>query len=401
MNYNEVKMKFFFLPLFIVLACFSCALINAQENKEDSLVQQIEKSVNREKAWQLKFSGFIQADYMFDAQQMKSKDGFVSPLIDMPQKNSESSYFSIKQSQLRVDIQNPQIDISGKVEVDFYGANDTSAPRLRQAYITWKQLMFGQSWSNFSDVDTWCQLLDFVGPNASMSTRQVQLRYTTKLKSHGLLSLSLEDPDAPSITLPKDSLLWKKKVLYPSFTAAYRYGTAKNYIRIAGIFSPISYEGIDGNSISGKQINKTVFGAGINLSGAYYLKSLDNIKFQTSYGVGYTTNNIVLHNMGYDMMADINGNLKLLPMYNILFMYEHWWNLSLSSTIYYSDSKLLRRSFMPSDVLNNFQNTGINVIYHPQHYLRIGMEFTYGRVENIAHEVAKATRCQLSTSFTF
>ncbi|MYY43899.1 hypothetical protein EH155_15380 [Elizabethkingia anophelis] len=337
---------------------------------------------------------------MLDDQQMKSKDGFVSPLIDLPQKNSQSSYFSIRQSQLRVDIQNPQIDISGKVEIDFYGANDTSAPRLRQAYITWKQFMFGQSWSNFSDVDTWSQLLDFVGPNAAMSTRQMQLRYTTKLKSHGLLSLSLEDPDAPSITLPKDSS-WKKKALYPSFTAAYRYGTAKNYIRVAGIFSPISYEGKDGNSISGKQINKTAFGAGINLSGAYYLKSLDNIKFQTSYGAGYATNNIVLHNMGYDMIADIYGNLKLLPMYNILLMYEHWWNVSFSSTLYYSDSKLLRRSFMPSDVLNNFQNTGINFIYHPQHYLRIGMEFTYGRVENNAHEVAKAMRYQLSTSFTF
>lgn len=392
-------MKFFFLQLFIVLGFFSCTLIYAQE-KKDSLMQ-IEKSINEEKAWQFKFSGFIQADYMLDAQQMKSKDGFVSPLIEIPQKNSGSSYFSIRQSQLRVDIQNPKIDISGKVEIDFYGANDTSAPRLRQAYITWKQFMFGQLWSNFSDVDTWSQLLDFVGPNAAMSTRQVQLRYTTKLKSHGLFSLSLEDPDAPSITLPKDSLSWMKKALYPSFTAAYRYGTAKNYIRIAGIFSPISYEGKDESSISRKQINKTVFGAGINLSGAHYLKSLNNIKFQTSYGVGYATNNIVLHNMGYDMMADMNTDLKLLPMYNILLMYEHWWNLSLSSTIYYSDSKLLRRAFMPSNVLNNFQNTGINFIYHPQPYLRIGMEFTYGRVENTAHEVAKAMRSQLSTSFTF
>ena len=394
-----MKMRLFFLPVFIVLSCFYCTLIYSQQKKGDSLVQ-AEVNKNEEKTWQFKFSGFIQADYMFDTQQMQSKDGFVSPLIDIPQNNSNSSYFSIKQSQLRVEVRNPQTDISGKVEIDFYGANNTSAPRLRQAYLTWRGFMFGQSWSNFSDVDTWSQLFDFVGPNAAMSTRQIQVRYTTKIKSRGLLSVSLEDPEAPSITFPKDSLTWRKKALFPGFTAAYRYGSAKNYIRVAGILSPIGYEGK--NSLD-KEVNNTVLGAGINLSGAYSLKphANDNIKFQTSYGVGFATNNITLHNMGYDIVADINSDLKRMPMFNILLMYEHWWNPTLSSTIYYSNSQLSHRSFMPAEILHDFQNAGANIIYHPQSNLRIGLECTYGRVENMEQKVAKAMRYQLSTSFSF
>ncbi|WP_407490153.1 DcaP family trimeric outer membrane transporter [Elizabethkingia anophelis] len=402
-NYNKRKKEreLLFFWVFIIL-CVFFSLSYAQEKEHDSLItNQLETNREVNKLWQFKFSGFVQADYMFDSQQMQSKDGFVSPLIDLPQNNSGSSYFSIRQSQLRVEVQNPKLKISGKVEIDFYGANNTSAPRLRQAYFTWKNLMFGQTWSNFSDVDTWSELLDFVGPNGAMSTRQVQVRYTARIRPNSLLTFSLEDPDGPSITFPKDSLEWKKKALLPSFTTAYRYGDTRNYIRIAGILSPISYESKNTNEIVTQAVTKTTLGIGANLSGAYYLNTRDNIKFQTSYGMGIATNNITLHNMGYDLVANRNGKLERLPMFNILLMYEHWWSSALSSTVYLSDSKFLRRAFLPRESLNSFQNAGANIIYHPEAYLRIGLECTYGGVENVERVVANAMRYQLSTSFTF
>lgn len=355
---------------------------------------------NKQGAWQINFGGFIQTDYLFDTQKMNSEDGFDAPSIVIPQNNSKSSYFSVRQSQLRVNIKNKRSDISGKIEIDFYGANGTTAPRLRQAYFTWKNFIFGQLWSNFSDTEISGDLFDFIGPNGMMSVRQIQLRYTSKIGAKQLLSFSLEDPKAPSISFSKDSLLLSEKALFPSFTASYRYGNNKEYIRLAGILTPVSY--VNNINVNGKKETvKTLICGGVNLSGVYYIGSEDNIKVQTSYGIGFSTNNVVLHHMGYDIVEDTEGILKRLPLFNILFLYEHWWNKFLSSTFYFSDSKFSETSFMTGEKLANFQNAGTNLIYHPLPKLQMGFECTYGRVENVAKIIAKAMRYQFSTSFTF
>nr|WP_199162061.1 DcaP family trimeric outer membrane transporter [Elizabethkingia sp. ASV34] len=354
----------------------------------------------KNKEWEVKLGGFIQADYMYDTQQMQSKDGFSSPSISLAQNNLKSSYFSVRQSRLRVDIKNIRSTISGIVEIDFFGNNNKTIPRLRQAYVRWGDFMFGQSWSNFSDTDSWGEIFDSTGPNSTMFIRQIQLRYTTKITSKSILSISLEDPNAPSITLPKDSVSWQKKVLLPSLVASYRYGKAKNYIRLAGILSPISYE----KSLPDQSnTSKTILGIGLNLSGAYYFNNLCNLKFQTSYGWGYSTNNITLSKMGYDALPNSSKENILTPLsiFNTMILYEHWWSDYWSSVFYLSYSKIMKQSFIPLSNINNFQNTGVNIIYHPFSTFRIGLECTYGRIENFKNTSAQAIRYQLSTSFKF
>lgn len=352
--------------------------------------------------WDLYMKGFIQTDAMLDFQEIQSKDGFASTAIAIPQQNSMSSNFSVKQSQIGLGIRqkNSEDNLSAYVEIDFLGPDGTTAPRFRKGYITWKRFLIGQSWSNFSDVDIFPNIIDFAGPNGTMFIRTVQIRYTTNLSKKEKLTLSLEDPNIVSVTLPESSLDWKIKAVIPTFTAVYRYGNERDYFKTGTLLSPISYE-IKTNA-QDNYSTYTTFGFGGMVSGRLYTNTFSNLRFQSSYGKGYATNNIVLSRQRYDAVPDLKSNrLKTLSLLNIVGIYEHWWTAKWSSTVYYSYSQVGKKDIIPEDMVKNFQNTGINLIYQPYAKLRIGAEGNYGNFKNFAHQKAEAFRLQFSTSLKF
>lgn len=355
--------------------------------------------------WDLYVQGFIQTDVMFNFQEIKVKDGFIAHSIEIPQHNAISSHFSIKQSQIGMGIQQKNTKngqpLSAYVEIDFYGPNGTTAPRFRQGYVQWNKWLLGQTWSNFSDLDIFPNIFDFVPPNALIFTRRIQLRYTTPVSQKGSLSLSLEDPNIPSITLPADSLNWKKRAIIPTITALYRYGDEKNYLKAGAILSPISYEM--------KQLpedpyqTKTLWGWGAMISGKLHLNKANIISFQSSFGKGFSTNNSNLNEEKYDAVPDpSHGNLlKTLRMFNIVGIYEHWWNAKWSSVTFASHSNMGEERFIPENMTKSFQNLGLNIVFHPYKKVRMGIETNYGRRENFGNQSAYAWRIQASTSVKF
>lgn len=354
-------------------------------------------------AWSVYLKGFIQTDIALDFQDIGSKDGMSAPSIAIPQINSVSSNFSIRQSQIGLGVKQlsengAPTDLSAYIEIDFFGPNGTTQPRFRKGYIQWKNLLIGQTWSNFSD-NIFPNIFDFAGPNGTMSMRTIQLRYTAHLSKKEDLSLSLEDPNTVSILLPTNSTDWKKKSVLPILTTAYRYGNERNHIKIGGIISPISYQ-IDGEN-SEKSSTQTIIGFGGMISGKIYSNLLNNFRFQTSYGKGYAKNNLVLSGGKYDAVPNIESNkLETLNLFNLVGIYEHWWTPKWSSVVYYSYSQLGRKEIIPENLIQNFQNAGANIIFQPYKKFRLGVEGNYGRSENFDRESAKAFRIQFSTSLS-
>ncbi|MBV8328436.1 DcaP family trimeric outer membrane transporter [Chryseobacterium sp.] len=358
-----------------------------------------------ENEWDLYVQGFIQADMMLNFQETGVKDGFVSHSIEIPQHNVITGNFSIKQSQIGLGIQQKKAKngkpLSAYIEIDFYGPNGTTAPRFRQGYLQWNQWLLGQTWSNFSDLDIFPNIFDFVPPNAMVFTRRMQVRYTTPVSKKGILSLSMEDPDTPSITLPADSLQWKKKAIIPNFTALYRYGDEKNYIKLGAILSPISYE--MKFSPQENYQTQTILGWGAVISGKMYLNKSNIISLQTSFGKGFSTNNSNLNEEKYDAIPDpVNKNLlKTLEMFNIVGIYEHWWTSKWSSVTFISHSRIGEESFIPGNMTKSFQNIGMNIVFQPYKKVRMGIEANYGRRQNFGNQSAHAWRIQASTSVKF
>ncbi|PKF75617.1 hypothetical protein CW752_03085 [Chryseobacterium sp. PMSZPI] len=352
--------------------------------------------------WDLYAKGFVQTDFMIDFQDMKMKDGFITHSIEIPQHNAVSTNFSIKQSQLGLGIkQKTGTGLSAYVEVDFYGPNGTTAPRLRHGYIQWNKWLIGQTWGNFSDLEIVPNIFDFVPPNGMIFTRRIQLRYTTPISAKETLSVSMEDPNIPSITLPTDSLNWKKRATIPTFTAMYRYGNDKSYIKAGGILTPISYDTRSRTQDPYKV--RTMMGWGAMVSGKLYLDNHNIVSLQSSFGKGFETNNTDLNNEKYDAVPDPHdGNrLKTLQMFNIIGIYEHWWTPKWSSVAFISHSSIGNEDFIVKDMTKNFQHIGMNIAFHPYKKVRTGIETTYGRRQNFANQEAHAWRIQWSTSLSF
>ncbi|WP_080779589.1 DcaP family trimeric outer membrane transporter [Chryseobacterium phocaeense] len=291
------------------------------------------------KKWSAYLKGFIQADAMLDFQDVGFKDGFISPTIAIPQHHSISSHYSVKQSQIGIGIRQSHSSgdsgLSAYLEIDFMAPNGTTSPRFRQGYIQWKNWLAGQTWSNFADVDIFPNIFDFVGPNGVMLSRSFQIRYSKKLSEKGQVSFSLEDPGEISITTPEAHHKWKKKNLIPVLTALYRYGNSRDYIKAGGIVLPVNFE-------NGKTYTATGFGGLIS-----FRKSInsDNIRFQTSYGTGFSRNNQALSGSGYDAVFNPETNkLETLALFNIIGIYEHLWAPKWSSTAYYSYSQIGRKT---------------------------------------------------------
>lgn len=352
--------------------------------------------------WDLYAKGLLQTDFMLDFQEMKVKDGFIAHSIEIPQYNRISSNFSIKQSQIGLGIkQKKENGLSAYAEVDFFGPNGTTTPRLRHAYMEWNKWLIGQTWSNFSDLEIVPGIFDFVPPNGMMFTRRVQLRYTTPISPKEILSVSLEDPNIPSITLPVDSLKWKKRTAIPTFTAMYRYGNEKNYIKAGGILTPISYDARP--SLQDPYNVHTIIGWGALVSGKLYLDDNNTVSLQSSFGKGFETNNSDLNEEKYDAVPDpSDGNrLKTLPMFNIIGIYEHWWSPKWQSVAFISHSSLGNEDFVTQDMTKGFQHIGMNISFHPFKKMRTGIECNYGRRQNFAHQEAQAWRIQWSTAVSF
>ncbi|MBK1897068.1 DcaP family trimeric outer membrane transporter [Chryseobacterium paridis] len=388
----------------LMVSFILASLFNIKGQIKIATRQSESSSENSGDIWSAYVKGFIQTDVMLDFQDMAFKDGFATSSISIPQNNSLNTNFSIKQSQIGLVIKQSgskgNSDLSAYVEIDFLGPNGTTAPRLRQGYLQWKKLLIGQAWSNFSDFDIFPNIVDFVGPNGTMFIRTVQVRYTTPLSEKGVLSLSLEDPNITNISVRNTETNWTKKSTLPIATALYRYGDTKNYIKLGAILSPIGYQ--IKSDIEQKPNTRTILGYGGMVSGRIYSNNLNNFRFQSSYGKGYSSYNAILIGEKYDAVPDVENNrLEALELFNILGIYEHWWNPKWSSVIYYSYSRLGKKDFIPQNMVQNFQNSGVNLIYQPYKKLRIGIEGSYGKLKNFENQRAEAFRLQFSTSLSF
>jgi hypothetical protein len=143
--------------------------------------------------------------------------------------------------------------VSTRFEVDFFGSSlgdqrvtNTYAPVLRHAYVQWREWLAGQTWTNFQDIATLPDSVDFIGPtDGTVFVRQPQVRYTK-----GGFSASLENPETtitpyvgtlPPTSTGNDRITTDDSVL-PDFTARYTWKGSWGHFSVAGLARELKYE---------------------------------------------------------------------------------------------------------------------------------------------------------------
>jgi len=146
----------------------------------------------------IKLYGYVQLDSTFDFTgrdpNVEGNDWAIH-IANIPLDNSAEAkvkknqlYLTARTSRFGIETHTPTKlgDVGVKLEGDFNAANLESGQsftnsvlfRLRQGYGTVGGLLVGQTWSNFLDLNTYPDVVDFNGPGSITLIRQPQIRYT-------------------------------------------------------------------------------------------------------------------------------------------------------------------------------------------------------------------------------
>ncbi|GAB5350450.1 DcaP family trimeric outer membrane transporter [Qipengyuania sp. 483] len=287
--------------------------------------------------------------------------------------------------------------LGSQLELDFMVTSEgdervsnSYVPRLRQAYITYDNWLFGQAWSTFQNVGTLPESLDFVGTTpGTVFVRQPMIRYTD-----GGLMLALEQPETTVTTrngarvLPGDDTI-------PDIVARYNFGGEWGSVSAAGILRNLRIADDDFGTGS-----DSALGYGISLAGKFQLGERDDFRVMGTVGDGlgrYIGINIV-----NDAAINSNGNLDPIFTYSGFGALRHQWSDRLRSTIagsyFKADNPVLLTS---GAVTDESWNVLANIIYSPVSPVDVGIEYMYAERTTEAGQSGNLQKVQVSTKYTF
>jgi len=209
----------------------------------------------------LKIGGYFKTDFINDLKPAGNTDSFIPSSFPVPQATSvNNSTVSIRPTRLSLDFRVPSSklgEVRFYLEGDLFGTNATT-PRLRHAYAQVRNILIGQTFSNFMDPDAFPDTLDFQGPNGMVSIRNPQLRYGFALSPSTTFYVSVEKPSS-DVTFKTPQFSAQPNAPSPDGAIRLRQEFERGHFQVAGIFRSIAASLPDGKSDS-------VFGWGVNTS---------------------------------------------------------------------------------------------------------------------------------------
>lgn len=292
-----------------------------------------------------------------------------------------------KTTRIGLDFNTPVGDakVGGKVEVDFAGNGVNENLRIRHAYLTYNNWLFGQTTSNFLSSHA-PEMIDFATNAGGGTTRIPQVRYAYNLAPTTKLLVAAEEGNSAGAT--GTAVKYSLPVLTGKITQSYADGNGNASARVL-------VENYKDNN-AGK--DKTGWGVALGTD----FKVADPLKLfaDASYVVG-NSNYLYGSNNAYAIVngdieqneftaLQVGGTYKILP--------------NLRSTLAYgalfADNGT---DFAKANQNANekIQQAWLNVIYSPAKPIDLGIEYINGKRETFAGQSYKDNRVGLMAKYNF
>jgi hypothetical protein len=347
----------------------------------------------------LKIGGYAKTDLIYDLKPAGNTDSFVPSSIPVPQPVAVNNFTtSVRPTRLSLDFRVPTSkfgDVRFYVEGDLFGTNATT-PRLRHAYGQARNLLIGQTFSNFMDPDASPDTLDFQGPNGYVSIRNPQLRYGFALNRNTTLYFSVEKPSS-DVAFKTPQFSAQPNSPAPDSAVRIRNEFERGHVQVAAIFRSIGAFLPDGRSDS-------VFGWGLNAATSLKTFGRDTFILEGAYGHGISRYIQDTSGLGIDAEPANNANphLKATPAVGVEAAYQHYWFGKLRSNLVYGYAGVQNTNFVgSSNLFNHSHYSAVNVIWNPYGSLYVGTEFLYGGQVLKDGSFAYAPRFQFSAKYSF
>ena len=350
----------------------------------------------------LKIGGYFKTDFIYDFKPAGNAESFIPSSIPIPAVvGVNNSTVSIRPTRLSLDFRIPSTalgDVRFYVEGDLFGTNATT-PRLRHAYAQVRNVLIGQTFSNFMDPDGFPDTLDFQGPNGMVSIRNPQLRYGFALTPSTTLYVSVEKPSS-DIIFKTPQFSDQPNAPSPDGAIRLRQEFERGHLQVAAVFRSIAA------FVPTTPTPKTdsVFGWGVNMSTGVKTFGKDNVIFAVAAGHGISRYIQDTSGLGIDAEPNSSTSLKATPAVGVEAAYQHYWLKNLRSSAVYSYAAVNNTAFFSSaapGTYNHATYTGSNLIWNPFGSLNVGAEFLYGWAMEQSGLKANVPRIQFSAKYSF
>ena len=347
----------------------------------------------------LRLDGSARTDFIYDPRTSALSDSFVPSSIPIPSVSGSGNFMaSIRGSRVMADFRIPVGDEGTArtfIQLDFFGANGATAPRLRHFYAQLDDVLVGQTFTNFMDPDAFADSLDTQGANAAVSVRLPQARYSFGLGGGASAYVSVEVPSS-SIDFSIAGTPATPTTPAPDGTLRFRNEWEHGHIQLASVFRDLGAKLPSG-------LNETAFGWGVNATGGVELFGRDNIVLGAAYGHGMARYVGDTAPLGLDAapISVTNLSLRALPLFATYGSYQHYWTPAVRSNATAGFVQVQNTDFQPTNTYHDSTYSSANIIWNPVGSLDFGAEFIYGWVKEKSGAHASDPRFQVTARYTF
>lgn len=253
------------------------------------------------------FGGYIKVDARYVSGDVAYRPFWIGAGGALPESKSQ---FNLNAAETRFNMKYTHGDVMGYLEMDFLGGggneivSNSHHPRLRHAFIKYKNILAGQTWSTFMNTSAIAETADFAGATVGLVfIRQGQIRYTM-----GNFQVSIENPESWGGETSDDSV--------PDVIARYD---------MKGDWGTVSFSGL------ARQLNTTLGNSesafGASIAGRIKTGGQDDLRFQFHKGE-------LGRYVGVAFAPDLIGE-EVEDTTSYLVAYRHFWNESLRTTVLY------------------------------------------------------------------
>ena len=259
----------------------------------------------------IKFGAFVRFVTFADFDGVVPNYDFISSTMSAPNQWDKQSRLSMDASGTRLNMKAVQKldgfgDVEFFVEADFRGTGD--ALRLRHAYVSFKGLIVGQTWSFMTDFLANAPTIDVQGVSSRTFFRTPLIGYRANINDKLSYGLSLEFPRSK---ISATNVTRAVNQRYPDIPVFLMFKGKRAHLKVAGLLRAIDY------GVNSTEKVESVIGAGAQISGSVKLSERFMLVSQGIYGKGIARyiNDLAALNLDLVPGSD-NNTLMTLPMYS-------------------------------------------------------------------------------------
>lgn len=324
--------------------------------------------------------------------------------MSIPPGNGAEFRFSAQQSNIYMNIvalPGLKDQLGAFVSFNFLGNGYT--PSLGHAYLKYRDITAGYTYSIFTDIAASPASIDYEGPNAFTAITHGMIAFEPFLDKQKKWKAGIGlDMPAYSFTNAENTATVSQRVPDIPFYIQRYWSGNKGWLRLSGIIRNLYYRDLT----AGKNIDKV--GWGIKASGTTPVAGGLSVFYQAVYGKGIASYIQDLTGMGMDLMPDPSnpGCLEAVKTWAGFASLQYNFTPDLFCTATYSHVRTYAKKYGDSSSewgsgYKYAQYILANVFYNVNSILQIGAEYIYGRRVDFDNSQAHDNRIEAMLQVSF